>query len=214
MANLAYNVVTAVHKHMQKMEQVKFPEFLNTKEKYEKCVRNIRTVTQFEEVFNTLLDDDDLTLSNVMKIMTQIERDVILIHGNKDISCVLDMAEAIINYQLINSMQGKREREKDTDEDEVTSKKVKTTENNDIKILENAGKAASERRTAVKKKSTTLKRGTHVSKVGKENQVQGATSSESCDCENGHAQETVTDGEVINVCDCTECMSDEGKEKN
>ena len=32
-----------------------------------------------------------------------MEADIIRIHGNKDVSCILDMAEAIISYHMISS---------------------------------------------------------------------------------------------------------------
>ena len=87
------------------MSDIKYPEFLNTKEKYDECVRNILTVKNFEDVFRKLLDDDTLPVVDCLKIMAKLEHDTITTHGNNDVSCIMDMAEAIINHHYIISKE-------------------------------------------------------------------------------------------------------------
>lgn len=90
---------------MNTMAGVKYPDFLNTKKKYTECVKNILTVKQFENIFLKLLQDDNISMIDIMKIMAKLEKDVVQLHGNNDILTVLDMAEAIINYHIANSKE-------------------------------------------------------------------------------------------------------------
>ena len=87
------------------MGNIKYPEFLNTIEKYNECVRNTLIVKQFEDVFHKLLDDDTIPMLDCIKIMAKLEHDTIEVHGNKDLSCIIDMAEAIINYHYTTSKE-------------------------------------------------------------------------------------------------------------
>ena len=100
---LVSRISTAVTRYiLDIMSEIKYPDFLNTGEKYDRCVGTIHTVKQFEEVFYKVLDDDNIPLDDAMKIMERIEEDVIINTGNKDICCVLEVADAIINYHLVN----------------------------------------------------------------------------------------------------------------
>ena len=45
------------------------PEFLNTKEKWNDCVRNTDTVEKFEQVMNKLLEDNKITALDFYIIM-------------------------------------------------------------------------------------------------------------------------------------------------
>ena len=83
-----------------RMEQLKLPVFLNTKEKYNELVRKTDTVKKYEEVFYKLLEDDTLSLMDVLTLMKCFERDVILVHGIKGVSYVLDLTESIIRYMI------------------------------------------------------------------------------------------------------------------
>ena len=87
------------------MENIKYPDFLNTEEKYNECVRNIVTVKQFEDVFRKILDDDSIPLIDLLKIMGKLEQDTITLTGNQDVKCIMDMAEAIINYHIISNKE-------------------------------------------------------------------------------------------------------------
>ena len=90
---------------MKNLSEIKFPEFLNTAKKYSECIQNTKTVKQFEEICLKLLADDSITMIDIMKIMGKMEADIISVHGNKEVSCILDMAEAIISYYMISSKE-------------------------------------------------------------------------------------------------------------
>ena len=83
-----------------RMEQLKLPVFLNTEEKYNELVRKTDTVKKYEEVFYKLLEDDTLSLMDVLTLMKCFERDVILVHGIKGVSYILDLTESIIRYMI------------------------------------------------------------------------------------------------------------------
>ena len=83
-----------------RMEQLKLPVYLNTEEKYNELVRKTDTVKKYEEVFYKLLEDDTLSLMDVLTLMKCFERDVILVHGIKGVSYVLDLTESIIRYMI------------------------------------------------------------------------------------------------------------------
>ena len=69
----------------------KIPEFLNTEDKWNAEVRRVSTVNQFEGFFYVLLEDPEISTADVLKIMKRFERDVVLVHGNKEIYCVMDV---------------------------------------------------------------------------------------------------------------------------
>ena len=83
-----------------RMEDLKLPVFLNTEEKYNELVRKTDMVKKYEEVFYKLLEDDALSLMDVLTLMKCFERDVILVHGIKGMSYVLDLTESIIRYMI------------------------------------------------------------------------------------------------------------------
>ena len=83
-----------------RMEDFKLPVFLNTEEKYNELVRKTDTVKKYEEVFYKLLEDDALSLMDVLTLMKCFERDVILVHGIKGVSYMLDLTESIIRYMI------------------------------------------------------------------------------------------------------------------
>ena len=83
-----------------RMEQLKLPVFLNTEEKYNELVQKTDTVKKYEEVFYKLLEDDTLSLMDVLTLMKCFERDVILVHGIKGVSYMLDLTESIIRYMI------------------------------------------------------------------------------------------------------------------
>ena len=117
MTNIVSQITGKLFK-IKNMSDIKYPEFLNTKEKYDECVRNILTVKQFEDVFRKLLDDDALPMTDCLKIMAKLEHDTITTHGNNDVSCIMDMAEAIINYHYITSKE-KLLREKSSEKQDM-----------------------------------------------------------------------------------------------
>ena len=83
-----------------RMEDLKLPVFLNSEEKYNELLRKTDTVKKYEEVFYKLLEDDALSLMDVLTLMKCFERDVILVHGIKGVSYVLDLTESIIRYMI------------------------------------------------------------------------------------------------------------------
>ena len=83
-----------------RMEHLKLPVFLNTEVKYNELVQKTDTVKKYEEVFYKLLEDDRLSLMDVLTLMKCFERDVILVHGIKGVSYVLDLTESIIRYMI------------------------------------------------------------------------------------------------------------------
>ena len=83
-----------------RMEDLKLPVFLNTEVKYNELGQKTDTVKKYEEVFYKLLEDDTLSLMDVLTLMKCFERDVILVHGIKGVSYVLDLTESIIRYMI------------------------------------------------------------------------------------------------------------------
>ena len=62
------------------------------------------TVNQFEDVFYVLLEDPEISTADVLKIMKIFERDVVLVHGNKEIYCVMDVVDSIIWYMIASTL--------------------------------------------------------------------------------------------------------------
>ena len=54
----------------------------------------------YEEVFYKLLEDDTLSLMDVLTLMKCFEQDVILVHGMKGVNYVLYLTESIIRYMI------------------------------------------------------------------------------------------------------------------
>ena len=88
------------YNHYLRMEDLKLPVFLNTEVKYNELVQKTDTMKKYEEVFYKLLEDDTLSLMDVLTLMKCFERDVILVHGIKGVSYVLDLTESIIRYMI------------------------------------------------------------------------------------------------------------------
>lgn len=97
-----------LHENQNKMRVINFPEYLNTTEKWNTCVRNTATVRDFEEVFHKLVNDPNVTMIDVLRIMKKMERDVILVHENVDVSCVMDIFDSIIRYLFISSLEAEK----------------------------------------------------------------------------------------------------------
>ena len=56
-----------------RMEDLKLSVFLNTEEKYNELVQKTDTVKKYEEVFYKLLEDDALSLMDVLTLMKCFE---------------------------------------------------------------------------------------------------------------------------------------------
>ena len=61
------------YNHYLRMEDLKLPVFLNTEVKYNELVRKTDTVKKYEEVFYKLLEDDTLSLMDVLTLMKCFE---------------------------------------------------------------------------------------------------------------------------------------------
>lgn len=112
----------------KKMEEVCYPEFLNTVEKWNECVRNITSVGQFEEIFYKIMDDPSVSTLDVLRIMRKLENDIFLVHGNKEIYCVMDIVDSIIRYMITATKECEKEKAdsgQQKEEEEVNSKQQK-----------------------------------------------------------------------------------------
>ena len=74
------------------------PEFLNTKEKWNDCVRNTDTVEKFEQVMNKLLEDNKITALDFYIIMCTLNYDLDEEHKNDSFYVLLQLIEALIHY--------------------------------------------------------------------------------------------------------------------
>ena len=88
-----------------KMEHLKLPTYLNTMEKYNEMIYTTDTVKKYEEVFYTLLEDESLPLLDILTLMRCIERDVILVHGIKEVGYLLELTESFIKYMISMSAE-------------------------------------------------------------------------------------------------------------
>ena len=88
-----------------KMEHLKLPTYLNTMEKYNEMIYTTDTVKKYEEVFYTLLEDETLPLLDILTLMRCIERDVILVHGIKEVGYLLELTESFIKYMISMSAE-------------------------------------------------------------------------------------------------------------
>lgn len=98
----------AEKQQQNKMCPINYPEYLNTTEKWNNYVRNTATVKDFEEVFHNIVNDANVSMVDVFRIMKKFERDVILVHENVDISCVMDIFDSVIRYLLISTVEAEK----------------------------------------------------------------------------------------------------------
>ena len=102
------------------MEEISYPEFLNTVEKWNDCVQNVTSVERFEEIFYKIMDDLSVSTLDMLRIMRKLESDIFLVHGNKEIYCVMDVVDSIIHYMIAAMKECGREKS-----DQVSKKKKK-----------------------------------------------------------------------------------------
>ena len=67
-------------------------------------VRRVSTVNQFEDFFYMLLEDPEISTADVLKIMKRFKRDVVLVHGNREIYFVMDVVDSIIRYMVTSAL--------------------------------------------------------------------------------------------------------------
>ena len=97
--------------HFLTIEAFKIPDFINTPQKYNQVVRNTDTVQKYEDVFYKLLDDKELPLLELLKIMYKFEHDVILYHQIYEVQHLMEMAESLIRYMITTARQEQYEKD-------------------------------------------------------------------------------------------------------
>ena len=92
------------------MEKIQVPDFLNTIEKYNKVVHETNAIKKYEDIFYALLEDKNIPLVDLLKIMYNLERDVILVHGISEVKHLMEMAESLIQYMITTAQQEQYEK--------------------------------------------------------------------------------------------------------
>ena len=93
------------------MEKIQLPDFLNTIEKYNKVVHETNTIKKYEDIFYALLEDKNIPLVDLLKIMYNLECDVILVHGISEVKHLMEMAESLIRYMITTAQQEQYEKD-------------------------------------------------------------------------------------------------------
>ena len=101
--------------HFSTMEAFKIPDFINTPQKYNQLVRATDNIQKYEDVFYKLLEDKDLPLVELLKIMYKFERDVILYHQIDEVQHLMEMAESLIRYMITTARQAQYEKDLHTE---------------------------------------------------------------------------------------------------
>ena len=127
----------------KKMEPIHLPEFLNTEEKWCKLVQSTTSVDQFEEIFHKLLEDESVPTLDVLRIMRKLERDIYMVHGNKDIYCVMDVVDSIVQYMITSTREFEVKAE-ETQEEQETKSEQKCEEVSTVKTSEKEGSVSQE----------------------------------------------------------------------
>ena len=65
---------------------------------------------QFEEIFYKIIDDPSVSTLDMLRIMRKLESDIFLVHGNKEIYCVMDVVDSIIHYMIAAMKECGREK--------------------------------------------------------------------------------------------------------
>ena len=125
------------------MEPICLPEFLNTEEKWCKLVQSTTSVDQFEEIFHKLLGDESVPTLDVLRIMRKLERDIYMVHGNKDIYCVMDVVDSIVWYMITSTREFEVKAE-ETQEEQETKSEQKCEEVSTVKTSEKEGSVSQE----------------------------------------------------------------------
>ena len=98
------------------MQKIQLPDFLNTIEKYNRIVHETNTIKKYEDIFYALLEDKNIPLVDLLKIMYNLECDVILVHGISEVKHLMEMAESLIRYMITTAQQEQYERDRTTQE--------------------------------------------------------------------------------------------------
>ena len=68
-------------------KQLNLPIYLNTPEKWKKCVDRVNTMDKYE-LFVKLLMEFELPLAQFFTTVKSFEKDIIEYHGNPDFACI------------------------------------------------------------------------------------------------------------------------------
>lgn len=74
------------------------PEFLNSAEKYNKCIRKTNTAKKYEAVLMKLAFDRELNPFRLADIAKQMQKDLFMVHNMDIFSYIYDVVEGIVKY--------------------------------------------------------------------------------------------------------------------
>ena len=87
-----------------------------------------------------LLEDPEISTADVLKIMKRFKRDVVLVHGNKEIYCAMNFVDSIMRYMITSTLvqeepvaakmqaeEKEKEKAKKESEEWVVDKSTETT---------------------------------------------------------------------------------------
>ena len=74
------------------------PEFLNSIEKWNKCIYVTDTVYKFEKLMNKILNDPKITALDFYVLMKALHRDLVSYHKSDSFSSILKLVEALMSY--------------------------------------------------------------------------------------------------------------------
>ena len=109
----------------------------------ERLIQSTTSVDQFEEIFHKLLEDESVPTLDVLRIMRKLERDIYMVHGNKDIYCVMDVVDSIIWYMITSAREFEVKAEEKQEEQETKSEQ-KCEEVSTVKTSEKEGSVSQE----------------------------------------------------------------------
>ena len=69
------------------LKHLNLPIYLNTDEKWKKCVDRVNTLEKYE-LFVKILMECDLSLSDFFTTVKTFEHDIMQYHGNPDFGCI------------------------------------------------------------------------------------------------------------------------------
>ena len=57
------------------------------------------------------MDDPSVSTLDILRIMGKLESNIFLVHSNKEIYCVMDVVDSIINYMITATKEWKEKRQ-------------------------------------------------------------------------------------------------------
>ena len=77
------------------------------------------------------MNDPSVSTLDVLRIMRKLENGIFLVHGNKEIYCVMDVVDSIIHYMIAARKECERER---ADSDQQKEEKVNSEQQKEEKV--------------------------------------------------------------------------------